>query len=92
MARESRVRRDKHGIPDPLHIELPHGHKRLLEAIYICVVIGTIVLLLVLGSIKVMGVDEANTSAMLVLMLSVFLGILIFEKSMISHRPAKSSS
>jgi len=91
MAQESkgRVKKDKHGIPDPLHFEFMHHHKKLLELIYVCVVLGAIVLLLILGSMRVFSVREAETSAMMVLLLSVLLGIMIFEKSSIVHRPKR---
>ena len=89
------IRKRFEKLPDPLHIELPHHHKKLLEALFIIGVAALIILLLMLGSMRVLDTAEANASAMLVLLLSVFLGIMIFEKSMItavSHRPKKSSS
>jgi Na+-transporting methylmalonyl-CoA/oxaloacetate decarboxylase gamma subunit len=81
------VKRDKHGFPDPLHIELPHHHKKLLEAIYIAVIAATIVLILLLGNVGVMDVQQANVSAMVVLFLSILLGFMVIEKSMVSHKP-----
>ena len=91
MEQESkgRMKRGKLGIPDPLHFEFQHNHKKVLELIYICVVLGAIVLLLILGSMRVFSVREAETSALMVLLLSVLLGIMIFEKSSIIHRPKR---
>jgi uncharacterized membrane protein (Fun14 family) len=79
-------------IPDPLHFEMPHGHKKLLEVAYLIVVAGAIISILLLGNIGVLNVEEANTSAMMVLILSIFLFLMIVEKSTIAHKPLKSSS
>jgi len=44
-------KKDKHGLPDPLHFELPHTHKKLLELIYVIAIIGAIVSILIYGSL-----------------------------------------
>lgn len=79
-------------IPDPLHFELPHGHKKLLELIYVLVVIGAISTILMLGAAGAMTAEESNASSMVVLFLAIMLGLMIIEKSTIVHKPAKSSS
>jgi hypothetical protein len=79
-------------IPDPLHFELPHGHKKLMEVLYAIIVAATILVILVMGNIRILSIGQANVSAMMVLMLSILLGIFFVEKSTISHKPSKSSS
>jgi len=89
------IRKSFKNLPDPLHIELPHHHKKLLEAIYFGIVIAVIFSLMVLGSMGVLSVAEANASAMIVLFLAILLGIMLIEKSSISaiaHKPKKASS
>ena len=77
--------------PDPLHFELPHGHKKLLEIIYVIIVIAAIVLILVFNSMGVLTYQETNAGVMIVLLLSIMLFIMLIEKSSI-HKPVKSSS
>jgi hypothetical protein len=78
-------------IPDPLHFEMPHGHKKLLELLYIISVATALILILGLGNMGVLSVQETNASAMLILILSIFLAIMIIEKSLV-HKPLKHSS
>lgn len=77
-------------VPDPLHFELPHGHKKLLELIYFIVVVGAIIFILILGNAGVLSNSEVNASAMMVLVLAILLAIMIIEKSTITHKPSKA--
>ena len=77
--------------PDPLHFELPHTHKKLLEVIYVLVVIGAILLILVFNNMGVLTYQETNAGVMIVLLLSVMLLIMLLEKATV-HRPTKSAS
>lgn len=79
-------------MPDPLHFELPHTHKKLLEAIYILVVVGALISVLVLNIVGILTVKEANASIIVIMILAVILMIMIIEKAMIAHKPEKSSS
>lgn len=87
-----KFKKDKHGIPDPLHIELPHSHKKILENTYIIVIVLAILSVLTYGIMEGWTPPIANASIMLVMALFVILGVMIFEKSSIAHRPRESSS
>lgn len=99
MAKKSgRFKKDKFGIPDPLHFELLHSHRKLVELIYAIVIVGAIVSILILNIVSIQSVDQRNASSMLVLVLAIMLVVMFIERSMIAHRPqnaqrpAKSSS
>jgi len=79
-------------MPDPLHFELPHTHKKLLEVVYALIVIGAIASILVYGTVVGWPSTVVNASVMLVMALTVILAIMLVEKSSIVHRPEKSSS
>jgi len=88
-------KKDKFGFPDPLHFDLAHHHKKLLEVIYVVAIVGAIVSIIIYSNVKVQSADEANTNAMVLLFLVILLGIIIVEKSLVSHKahkPKKSSS
>ncbi len=82
-------KKDKHGIPDPLHFELPHTHKKILELIYVIAIIGAIVSVLIYGSLVGWPSSVVNSTAMVVLILAVMLGIMVIEKSTITKKPKK---
>jgi hypothetical protein len=88
----SAIREKLSGLPDPLHFDFPHHHMKLLELIYLIAVVGAIFLLLIMGSMGFLAPAEANSMALLIFLLAVFLGILVVEKSSIVHKPKKSSS
>jgi Na+/alanine symporter len=79
-------------LPDPLHFELPHGHRKLMEVAYAVIVAVTILVILIMGNMRILSIEQANVSAMMILMLSILLGIFLIEKSTISHKPSKSRS
>lgn len=81
-----RFKRDKFGLPDPLHFELPHGHKKLMEVLYYMVLLGAIVSILLLNVVGILAVDQKNASMMMLLFLSVILAVTIIEKSMVAKR------
>ncbi len=76
-------------VPDPLHFELPHNHKKLLEVIYIIGVVGAIILIIILERTGMLSVEQRNASTMMIMFLSLLFAIMIIEKSMIVH-PQKS--
>ena len=82
------IRKSFSSFPDPLHFELPHTHKKLLETIYVLSIVATIVLLLMLSSIAGWLSEVVNASLMLVLILAVMLVIMLIEKSAIAKPPA----
>lgn len=88
MSEKTGFKKDKFGFPDPLHFDLAHHHKKLLEVLYIVAIVGAILSIVVYSNVKVLSADEANTSAMVLLFLSVLLGIIIIEKSLVSHKKA----
>jgi hypothetical protein len=79
-------------LPDPLHFELPHTHKKLLELVYVCIIIGTIVLILLFNSMGVLTSDQMNAGVILVMIMAVILALMLVEKSSITQKPEKSSS
>lgn len=84
-----KFKKDKHGIPDPLHFELPHTHKKVLELIYVIAIVGAIVSVLVYGSLVGWPSSVVNSTVMVVLALAVILGIMLIEKSSIVKKPSK---
>jgi hypothetical protein len=87
-----KFKKDKRGFPDPLHIELPHNHKKLLELAYILAIIASMISIVLLNIVGVLNIGEKNASNMLLLVLGVLLVIFIVEKSLVHHKPEKSSS
>ena len=82
----SGFKKDKFGFPDPLHFELGHGHRKLMELLYFLVVIGAILSILLLNVVGILSVDQKNASSMLVMMLCIVLAVMLIERSMIAHR------
>ncbi len=79
-------------LPDPLHFELPHAHKKVLELVYVLVLIGAIMSILIYGTVVGWPTTVINASVMLILAIAVIMGIMLIEKSTIVHKPGKSSS
>jgi hypothetical protein len=89
------MKRDKLGLPDPLHFDLPHHHKKLLELLYLAVIVGAILSIMMLNMVGVLNSEERNASAMMVMFLSIILAALFIEKSIVgrgAQRPGRSSS
>ncbi len=86
------VRESLARMPDPLHFELPHPHKKLLEALYIAAILGAVVSVLAYGMLTKWPSTVVNATVMIVMALSVILGVMLLEKSSIAHKPSKSSS
>ena len=85
-------KKDKFGFPDPLHFEIGHSHKKLMELLYFLVVIGAIISILLLNVVGILSVDQKNASSMLVLMLCIVLAVMLVERSMISHKAKKKGA
>ncbi len=85
-------------MPDPLHLDLPHVHKRFLELAYVLVVLGAIVSILIYGTILGWPSTVVNASLMLVMALGIILTVMFIEKSSIvhkhpvAHKPENTSS
>jgi small-conductance mechanosensitive channel len=82
------IREKFSSLPDPLHFELPHAHKKVLEAIYIISMVGAIVLLLILASMAGWLSEVVNASIMLAMVMAAMLVIMLIEKSAITKPPA----
>ena len=74
---------------DPLHVELGHNHKKVLEAFWVVAIIATIVLVLVGTSIEGWPADIDNSVIILVICLVFLLGFVILEKSSIAVKTPK---
>lgn len=68
---------------DPLHVELGHNHKKVLEVLWVVAIVATIVLVLVGASLEDWPADIDNSVIILVVGLIFILGFLIMEKSSI---------
>jgi len=82
-------KKDKHGLPDPLHFELPHTSKKILELIYLLAIVGAIVTVLIYGSLVGWPSSVVNTTAFVVFALAIILGIMLVEKSSIVKKSKK---
>jgi hypothetical protein len=89
---EGRFKKDKLGIPDPLHFEIGHHHKRLLELIYVVAIFGAILSIVLLNLRGVLTSEERNASTMVVMFFSIILAALLIEKSMVEHRAVSKAS
>ncbi len=81
VQRSEKVRTDKYGLPDPLHIELERAHVKILEAVYILSIVGAIVSILIYGTLLGWPREVLNASTVMVMALAVLLGVSIVEKS-----------
>jgi hypothetical protein len=79
-------------IPDPLHFELPHGHKKVLEAAYVIIILAAIVSILIYGTLVGWPSTVVNASSMLIMALGFILAFIVFEHVSVSHSAKKSSS
>lgn len=87
-----RFKRDKHGIPDPLHFQLPHTHVKLLELLYVIAIVGAMVCILLYGTMLGWPRDVLNTSITMMMVLGVLLAIMVIEKSMVGGMAKKAES
>jgi len=79
-------------LPDPLHFELPHSHKKILELLYAIAILGAIISIVLFNVMGVLSISEANASAIILIILIAMLVFMFVENSLIHHKPAKSSS
>jgi hypothetical protein len=92
------MKRDKFGLPDPLHFDLPQHHGKLLELLYLVVIVGAILSIIMLNIVGVLNSEERGASLAIVIFLSIILAALFIEKSIVERgalkpqRPGKSSS
>jgi|GEM_PF-2129380 len=91
MAKKSgRFKKDKLGIPDPLHFDFPQHHKKLFELIYILCVVGALLSVILLYLVGILTVEQRNASVMIIFLLSIMLALMIIERSLITH-PGKAA-
>lgn len=82
----SKYKKGKWGIPDPLHVELPQHHKKLLELIWLLVILATIMSVILMGYATGWSGDFYNVSTILVLFLLILLAYVIYEKSKVEPK------